>query len=82
VDPVTTDVSVEHIASIFRVTRIGELRTLAVASEIWCEEILVTLIMVAMRFSGTSDLTEATRRNIREDGILHCQRRENLKSYH
>jgi hypothetical protein len=29
----------------------------------------------------TSVLTRATLRNIQEDGILHIQRRENLKSY-
>jgi hypothetical protein len=27
------------------------------------------------------DLTRATRRNIQEDGIDHCHRLENLKSY-
>jgi hypothetical protein len=31
--------------------------------------------------SGTVVLTGATRRNIREDTILHSHRRENLKSY-
>jgi hypothetical protein len=31
--------------------------------------------------SETTVLTKAIRRNIREDGILHSHRRENLKSY-
>jgi hypothetical protein len=34
-----------------------------------------------VRCSETSDLTRATRRTIPEDGILHSDRRENLKSY-
>jgi hypothetical protein len=32
-------------------------------------------------FSETSVLRRATRRNIPKDGILHSNRRENLKSY-
>jgi hypothetical protein len=32
-------------------------------------------------FSETSVFTRATRRNILEDAILRCHRRENLKSY-
>jgi hypothetical protein len=43
--------------------------------------ILVTLMMEAIRSSGTSVLIRATRRNIPEGGILHSHRWENLKSY-
>jgi hypothetical protein len=75
-----TDVSDERIASIIRVTRIGELETtLAVTSNrstlrrntiAHSSPILVTLMMVAIISSDSSVLTRATRRNIPEDGIF------------
>jgi hypothetical protein len=63
---VITEVSEELSASFIRVTRIGELGTLAVTSS---------------RLSEMSVLTRATGRNIPEDTTLHSHRRENLKSY-
>jgi hypothetical protein len=94
VDLVRTDVSEEHIVSIIRVTRIGELGTLAVnsnrrtlrrllftASVVPSSPILVTLMTVALSSCEMSALTRATRRNVPQDAILHSQRGENLKSY-
>jgi hypothetical protein len=61
---VRTDVSKERIASIIRVTRISELRMLAV---------LITLMMEALRCSETSIPKTATFGDIPEDGILEIR---------
>jgi hypothetical protein len=42
---------------------------------------LSTLKTEAIRSFEASVLTGATQRHIPEEGILHCHRRENLKSY-
>jgi hypothetical protein len=73
---VRIDVSEELSASIIKVTIIGELRTLAVASNRHTlrrntsSPILVTLMMEELHSSETSVLTRITRRNILEDDIL------------
>jgi hypothetical protein len=89
---VRTEVSEERIASIIRMTRIGELRTtlavpsnrntlrrnniLVVIANIPSSPILVTLMMEATHSSETSVLTRAKLHNILEGGILHSHRRK------
>jgi hypothetical protein len=82
---VRTDVSEERIASIIRLTRIGELgTTLAVTSNrsmlltanvVPNSPILVNLMMEALSSSDTSVLARAKRSNIPEDGILEYIKR-------
>jgi hypothetical protein len=89
---ITTDVLGKHIASIISARRIGELGTtlatlrsvlllLVTVNFVPSLSNLVTLMMDAMRSSKTTVLTRVTRHHVPEDTILHCHRRENLKSY-
>jgi hypothetical protein len=82
---VGTDVSEEVSVSIIRMTRIGELRTLAPTSNRRTlrpsSPILVTLMMETVSSSETLVLTRSTRRKISEDDIIHSRSRENLKFY-
>jgi hypothetical protein len=57
------------------------LRLLVTANVVPVLQVLVTLMMEAIRSSDTSVFRRATLRNIPEKGILHNHRRENLKSY-
>jgi hypothetical protein len=57
------------------------LQLLVTANVVPSSPILVTLIMEAICSSETSILTRVTGHNIPEDGILHSNCRENLKSY-
>jgi hypothetical protein len=61
---VRTDVSEEHFATVIRVTRIGELETLAVT-------INLNTLQGNTSSSGTLVLARATRCNIPEGGLLH-----------
>jgi hypothetical protein len=71
---VRTEVTEKNIASIIRVTRIGELgTTLAVTSK--------RSTLRSIRSSETSTLTTATWCNIPEDDSLHSHHRESLKFF-
>jgi hypothetical protein len=54
---------------------------LVAANVVLSSVILFTLMMEVTQSSETSVLTRAMRHHIKEGGILHSRRRENLKSY-
>jgi hypothetical protein len=76
-----TEVSVEHIAFIIRVTRTGALRLLVTVNVVLSSPILDILMMEAICFTETSIVTRTTLRNIPGDVILHSHRREYCGSY-
>jgi hypothetical protein len=81
---VSSDVSEEHIASIFRVEKEAEQETSMKAGGklVSYSANFSALKMEAICFSKTSgDTQRTTRRYISEDGTLHNHRCENLKSY-
>jgi hypothetical protein len=80
---VRTDFSEQEFVSIIKLTRIGDLGTtllllLITTNVIPSSPIHVTLIMEGMHFYEMSVLTKTTLRNIKEDGIIPIQHRENL----
>jgi hypothetical protein len=82
---VRTDVLEERIISIISVTKFGLIRSLlrllVTANIVPNSPIFVTLMIEAIRFSESTVITIAARRNIPKDGILNSHRRQNLKSY-
>jgi hypothetical protein len=68
---IRTDVSEEHIASIIRISRIGELAT----------TLTETSNRRTLRRNTMTVHARTTRRNIPKDDILRSHRHENLKSY-
>jgi hypothetical protein len=74
VDLTETDVSEEHMASIFRVRNQRTNSTLAIASDLtsFSSLIVLALKMEKIYSSETSVPTRTIRRHIPEDDILHC----------
>jgi hypothetical protein len=68
---IRADFSEELVASIIRVTRIGELRLLFTGNFVPSLLIVVTLMMEAIRSFETSVLARTTQRDIPGDGIPH-----------